>query len=395
MIITIVIPWYGPDTAGGAEAQARQLAQAIHAQTRPVEVWTTVGRDSYAPPEQAYYPLGESELDGIRVRRFAISPPGTHGIPPLLARRQYFVPPIWTQLPQHELNLLTSLVSSEELLEAIEREHHSRRFIFMPYVFPTTFWGVALLGEEATLLPCLHDEPYAYYSSYRWMFQQAGRMLANSPAEGAFAQRLYALPPGKVMNAGEGIDLSQRGNGQRFREARGLSGPLLLYTGVRRGKNAELLIRYSREYWARRGAPLTLMLTGRELPAIPAALNELVLDLGYLSVQEKHDAYAAADVFVTPSTIESFSIALMEAWLQGTAALVNANCAVTCEAAQQSGAGLSFASFAEFAAALDILLGDEQLRQELGARGRAWVLENCRWEDVARRTLRAVLNSEF
>lgn len=390
MTITIVIPWYGPDTAGGAETQARQLAQAIHAQCSPIEVWTTVGRDSYAPPTQAYYPLGESELDGIRVRRFPISPPGSHGIPSLLAKRQYLVPPAWTQFPRHELDLLSSLVSSQELLEAIHQESGDRRFIFMPYAFPSSFWGVALLGGQATLLPCLHDEPYAYYSSYRWMFQQAGRMLANSPAEGALAQRLYALPPEKIVQAGEGIDLSPHGNGARFREQHGLRGPLLLYTGVRKGKNVELLLRYTREYWARRGGPLTLLLTGRELPAIPEALSELVLDLGYLSVQEKNDAYAAADVFITPSTIESFSIALMEAWLQGTAALVNAACAVTREAAERSGAGLSFASFAEFAAALDLLLADAHLRQALGTRGRAWVLENCRWEDVARRTIAAV-----
>ncbi len=32
--ITIVIPWFGPDTAGGAETQARQLASAIHVQGR-------------------------------------------------------------------------------------------------------------------------------------------------------------------------------------------------------------------------------------------------------------------------------------------------------------------------------------------------------------------------
>lgn len=391
-IITIVIPWYGPDTAGGAEAQARQLAQAIHAQHQPVEVWTTVGRDSYAPPDQAYYPLGESELDSIRVRRFPISVPGSHGIPGLFAKRDYFIAPAWTQLPSHELNLLSSLVSSEALLEVIESEAQARRFIFMPYAFPTSFWGVALLGAEATLLPCLHDEPYAYYSSYRWMFQQAGRMLANSPAEGEFARQLYHLPPEKIINAGEGIDLSPRGDGQRFRTARKLHGPVLLYTGVRKGKNAELLIRYTREYWARRGGPLTLLLTGRDIPPIPEALSELVIDLGYLSIQEKHDAYAAADVFVTPSTIESFSIGLMEAWLQGTPALVNADCAVTREAAQRSGAGLSFRSFEEYAAALDILLADAELRQELGTHGRAWVLENCRWEDVAARTIEAVLH---
>ena len=385
--ITIVIPWFGPDTAGGAETQARQLARSIREQHAPIEIWATVGRDSFAPSDLAYYPLGMSEVDGVPVRRFPISPPYTHGIPPSLATRSYPVPQPWQTLPPHELRLLASLVSSEALLQAIEAEAVGRQFIFMPYPFPTTFWGLILAGRRGHLLPCLHDEPYAYYRSYRWMFSQARHVLANSSAEGAFAQRLYGLPEGRVIVCGEGIDLTQRGDGARFRAQRGLEGPLLFFAGARRQKNTDMLVRYVREYWARRGGPLTLMLSGRDLPEIPDALSELVLPLGYLSVQERSDAYAAADVFVNPSTIESFSIVLMESWLQGIPALVNAHCAVTREAVELSGAGLTFAGFGEFAAALDLLLADRELRHALGARGRAWVLENCRWEDVARRTI--------
>jgi glycosyltransferase involved in cell wall biosynthesis len=88
--------------------------------------------------------------------------------------------------------------------------------------------------------------------------------------------------------------------------------------------------------------------------------------------------------------IESFSIVLMEAWLQRTPALVHADCAVTREAAEASGGGLTFRSFGEFAAALDLMLGDARLRQILGERGRAYVLATCRWEDVARKTIDAV-----
>jgi glycosyltransferase involved in cell wall biosynthesis len=390
--ITIVIPWFGPDSAGGAEHQARQLALALLTQGAPVEVWTTVGRDSFAPPDLAYYPLGMSAVDGIPVRRFPITLPTEHPtIPPVIAKRSYLGPQPWqTEFPQHELRLLASLVSSDALLAAIEQERTSRRFIFMPYPFPTTFWGLILAGERGFLLPCLHDEPYAYYQSYRWMFQQARRILANSHGEAAFARRLYNLPEAQVAYCGEGIDLQQQGDGARFRATHGIGGPLLFFAGARRVKNTDLLVRYLREYWARRGQPLTLILTGRELPEIPTALQQLVINLGYLSEQERSDAYAAADLFINPSTIESFSIVLMESWLQGVPALVNGDCDVTRAAAELSGGGLSFRNFGEFATALDILLADSALRKELGERGREWVLENCRWEAVAQRTLAVV-----
>jgi len=226
-------------------------------------------------------------------------------------------------------------VSSDALLEAVAAEGAGRRFLFVLYAFPISFWGTLLAGERAYLLPCLHDEPYARYGTYRWMFRHTRRTLANSPAERDLALRLYDVPSDLVVVAGEGIDLAPRGDGAAFRARRGLDGPLLMYSGRRSdvGKNIPLLLGYLREYWARRGAPIKLLLIGRDPLDLPPSLAEIVLDLGYVSVQEKHDAYAAADVYVHPSIYESFSIVLMEAWLQGTPALVHADCAVTRQAA--------------------------------------------------------------
>lgn len=390
--ITIVAPWFGPDTAGGAETQARQLAAAIQALGEPVEVWASNGRDSFSP-QTPYYPVGPDAVDGVAVRRFAITPPvpppHDPSIPPAVRRRG--LPADWPAFPDHELRLLASLTSSDELLEAIAIERERRRFLFIPYPFPTSFWGALLAGERAYLLPCLHDEPYARYSTYRWMFRRARRALANSLAERALALRLYDLAPDQVIVAGEGIDLTPRGDGAAFRRRHGLNGPLLRYAGRRdASKNFPLLLMYLREYWARRGTPLKLVLSGRDTSEIPPPLREIVLDLGDVAPQERHDAYAAADVFIQPSTIESFSIVLMESWLQGAPALVNADCDVTREAVEASGGGLTFANFGEFAAALDLLLADAAVRRELGRAGQAWVLEHCRWDEVARRTVNAL-----
>jgi glycosyltransferase involved in cell wall biosynthesis len=389
--ITIVVPWFGRDTAGGAETQARQLAQAIRATGAPVEVWATTGRDGFAPPEP-YYPEGADELDGVPVRRFALTAPRVDPyVPPAVARRGLHTG--LPAFPDHEPRLLASLVSSDTLLEAVASEGTGRRFLFVLYPFPTSFWGVLLAGERAHLLPCLHDEPYARYSTYRWMFRHARRALANSPAERDLALRLYDLAPDRVVAAGEGIDLTARGDGAAFRARRGLDGPLLMYSGrADLSKNIPLLLGYLREYWARRGAPFRLIRTGRDPLELPPSLGEIVLDLGDVSVQERQDAYAAADLFVHPSIHESFSIVLMEAWLQGAPALVHADCAVTRQAAEASGGGLTFHDFGEFAAALDLLLADAELRADMGRRGREYVLATCDWADVARKTIEAICN---
>jgi glycosyltransferase involved in cell wall biosynthesis len=401
-MITIVSPWYGPDTTGGAETQARSLARALHALGVAVRVWASTGRDSFHPGEEHHYPAGSSELDGIPLWRFPPTPADERGIPHFFRQRPDLLPPLDGFAP-HELQLLGSLLGSDHLyeavLQAVTEERDQTRFIFIPYAFPTSFWGALLAREQSFLLPCLHDEPYARYVTYRYLFQQVRGVLANSHPEAELARRLYGLSDQQLHVPGEGIDLSPRGDGAAFRQCHELPDclPLLLYVGRRdASKNIPLLLSYSREYWARRGFPFRLLLAGRGDVPIPSRLDARrcpdapLLDLGYISEQEKHNACAAADLFVLPSLYESFSIVLMEAWLQGTPALVHRDCNVTADHCQRSGGGLMFGDFGTFAAALDLLLARPTLRQTLGARGHAYVLATCDWEGVARRTAAAV-----
>jgi glycosyltransferase involved in cell wall biosynthesis len=397
-MITIVSPWYGPATTGGAETQARSLARALHALGVDVRVWASTARDSFHPDDTDHYPPGTSELDNIPLWRFKPAVPDQHGIPHFFRKHPDLLPPLDGFAP-HELQLLGSLLSSDELYAAVLAERDCTRFVFIPYPFPTTFWGALLAPERSFLLPCLHDEPYARYATYRYLFRQVRGMLANSHPEADLARRLYGLADEQVHVPGEGIDLSPRGDGAAFRRQYELPDklPLLLYVGRRdERKNIALLLAYIGEYWARRGCSLRLLLAGRDPLHIPSSLDACcspdapLLDLGFISEQDKHNACAAADLFVLPSLYESFSIVLMEAWLQGTPALVHRDCAVTADHARRSGGGLAFGDFGSFAAALDVLLGDAKLRQTLGARGREYVLATCDWAEVARRTAAAV-----
>lgn len=393
-MITIVSPYYGPHTAGGAETQARSLARALHAIGAPVQVWASTARDSFHPDETNCYPAGAGMVDDIPTWRFELTPADERGVPRFFRRHPDLLPPL-ERFTIHELRLLRSLPGSDQLYEAILAQRDTSRFIFIPYAFPTTFWGALLAPQQSFLLPCLHNEPYARYHTYRYLFSQVRGILCNSHPEAALARHLYPVRAERVHVPGEGIDLTLCGDGTAFRERLSLpqqGGPaLLLYVGRRdESKNFPLLLAYVREYWARRGVPLWLLIAGRNPVELPPALRSLVLDLGYLDEQAKHDAYAAADIFIQPSRYESFSIVLMEAWLQQTPALVHSACAVTRDHCQRSGGGLAFDSFGMFAAALDLLLPCPDLRHTLGERGRAYVLETCNWREVARRTAAVV-----
>ncbi len=375
--ITVVLPWYGPETAGGAEAQARQLVQALSAAGAAVEVWTTTAKDAHAPLAP-FYSAGDDVVDGVRVRRWT---PNKGTALPLLQGAV-------AEHPAHEIALLQSLTGSDALLEAMMSDQDSRRWLFFLYAYPTSFWGAQIAGERAFLVPCLHDEPYARYSTTRRLLRTARRVLANSVPEQQLICELANLSPEGVPVTGEGIALDRVGDGRRFRDQFGLEGPLLLFVGRRdHSKNLPLLLAYFEEYLAQRGPCATLVVAGAGPLKIPQPLKRYVVDVGFLDDATKHDAYAAADVFCMPSTLESFCLVLMEAWLQGTPALVHSDCAVTVHHARASHGGLHFHTYRQFEAALDLLLGDAQVRQQLGVQGQSWVLQNCGWEDVAARVL--------
>ena len=99
-------------------------------------------------------------------------------------------------------------------------------------------------------------------------------------------------------------------------------------------------------------------------------------------MQDKYDAYAAADIFCMPSVNESFSIATMESWLMETAVLVHGHCAVTREHCLKSNGGLYFTNYDEFAATVDYLLDNPAIARQMGRNGRQYVLDNFQWPTV-------------
>ena len=93
------------------------------------------------------------------------------------------------------------------------------------------------------------------------------------------------------------------------------------------------------------------------------------------AARDLHDALAA----VSPSALESFSLVVLEAWVDRVPVLVNGTCGPTREHCERSGGGLWFPSYPEFEATLDRLVGDPRLRAALGDNGRAYVDRYYRW----------------
>ncbi len=382
MKIAFVCPFFGPRASGGAEFAARSMATHLAQSGCHVEVLTTCLMDLPHGITNNVHPEGVSTDGILTVRRFRVETPDMRHFADL---NDLIVGNVPLTL-QDEFQFMVRHVTSLSMLDWIARHADDYDgFCFIPYLFGTTCFGALAVPHKSIIIPCFHDEGYARLKLVRRMVDNAARFVFNTPAEQRFAQRRFEIPPEKCFTIGLGVDTGIPADAGRFRARFGIADPFVLYAGRRdTTKNVHSLIDYFLRFKQTRPGPLKLVLIG-SAPLPVAAPPDDLIDLGFVSEQEKRDAYAAAAVFCQPSRNESFSYVLMEAWLQGTPCLVHESCDVTRDHVTASGGGLYFKSAADFVATLDYLLNDQALRDRMGEAGRRYVLDNYTWPEIVRR----------
>ena len=378
MKIAFIIPWYGASIPGGAEAETRRTAEKMAQYGLPVEVLTTCVRDFYADWSVNHHRPGIEEINGVSVHRFPIRPRNRVAFDTvnalLMAGKKIS--------PAEERTFMHEMVRSPGLEDYIRDHCDEYIYLFIPYMFGTTYWGIQICPERSYLIPCLHDESYARMQLLVKPFQRVRGMICHSQPEMELAQQTFRLGDEQLILVGEGVDTAIEAKADRFRPKYGIKEPFILYAGRKdTGKNVPLLIQYFRRFYRSDQAVQLVFIGGGELP-LGVRPDEGIHNLGFLPLQDKWDAYAAASLLCQPSTRESFSLVLMEAWVTGTPALVHADCAVTANFCQQSNGGLYFANYAEFALTVTLLLQRPRLATTLGQNGREFVLANFSWDRI-------------
>jgi glycosyltransferase involved in cell wall biosynthesis len=383
--LAFVIPWYGRDIPGGAEAECRATAHALAARGVPVEILTTCARD-HASGWTDHHPEGVTVEDGLPVRRFKVRPRDAERY----ARLQWRLDLGGSLSPLEEEAFVRESVNSPDLYAYLAAERERYWYAFIPYCFGTTWEGALVAPERSLLIPCLHDEPFAYLAATRRILRAVRAVCFHVPAERRLGEAMAGGDPGTFALVGEGVDTGVAGDGERFRRKHRIFDPFLLYAGRKaREKNTPLLVEYYARYrLTHPDTRLKLVLIGGGGVRVPERLGRDVLDLGWVPVQDKLDAYAACVALCQPSLLESFSIVMMEAWLCGAATLVHGACAVTREHCLAANGGLFFENYFEFVETVEVLAGDTALRRQLAANGRAYVLAHFTWDRVTESYLR-------
>ncbi|MBN1917881.1 MAG: glycosyltransferase family 4 protein [Verrucomicrobia bacterium] len=382
MKLALTIPRYDPASAGGAEVLAKDLLEHLAGAGHTIEVLTTCARN-HATWANEFEP-GVTGVNGITVRRFHVN---EHRDIAKLVEIQERILAFEELSHDEEKRWIANGVNSEALyrhLQAVRSEFDA--FLFIPYLFGTTYWGAQIVSERSVLIPCLHDEPYAALSIFRELFDNVKGVLFNTEPERDLGIRMFDLPDYKTSVVGMGFEPAAEYDGERFRRAHRIKEPFILYSGRREhGKNTPLLLEYFRTYKRYAKNDLRLVLLGSGPVELQPIDRKYVTDLGYVSEQTKHDACAAALAFVQPSVNESLSIVIMESWLAGRPVVVHAGCAVTRDHAHRSQGGLAFGTYFEFEEILNLLLERPDAADALARNGRAYVRNELSWSKCLER----------
>lgn len=384
MRLGFVTPWYGDKIPGGAEMELRGIAKHLKASGIDVEILCTCIDKFTSDWNKDFHKPGLTEEGGLPVRRFKVRKRDTKGFDAINLKLMNGEMPT----KEEERYFIQEMVNSTDLEKYIsENKDAYDLFVFIPYMFGTTYYGIKAAGEKAVLIPCLHDESYAYMDIYKEVFSGLSGMIYHAQNEYELANRIYSLERVDQAVLGEGVDTEFSYDAGRFRKEQKIEDPFILYAGRKdAGKNIYLLIDYFREYRKRHeDSTLKLVLIGGGEVKIPNDIKNEVIDLGFVDPQVKYDACAAALTLCQPSIHESFSLVLMESWLCERPALVHADCDVTRGFAQQSNSALYFKDYFEFEGCIDFYIKNEETAAKMGKTGRQFVLDNFTWNVIVRK----------
>lgn len=379
--IAFVMPWFGFDIPGGAEMELKGLALHLQDAEIPIEILTTCVKDFNSDWNENYYKQGLYVEKGITIRRFRVKKRNTSEFNKVNKKLLF-----GEKLLNEEEKIFTEEnVNSPNLYKYIAKHKEDYDlFVFIPYMFGTTYHGIQQCIDRAVMIPCFHDESYIYMDRFKEAFSKVAGMIFHARPEMELASKVYDLSNVDARELGEGVYTDYEYDAERFREKYNIDSPFILYAGRKDvGKNIYTLIYYFEEYKkTHHSDDLKLVLIGGGKVNIPARIKEDVYNLGYVPMQDKYDAYAAATVMCQPSKMESFSLVVMESWICETPVLVHNQCNVTKYFASDANGGLYFDNYREFEAEMEYFLSHPEECKQMGKNGRQYVLDKFAWDVI-------------
>lgn len=393
MKLAFVVQRYGSDFIGGAEKYGRAMATGLAADGHDITVVTSCAT-SYADWANVY-PPGTADDEGVTVHRVPVVAPRDNDrfIPLHLRAVDTWDVPLWPWAQERWAQTMgPDLVAALPLLAEVAAAADVT--VLIGYHYAQTLWltrHAAAFGATV-VIPTAHPEGAFHVGRVGQIFQHADRVLCLAPEEAELVGATYGCGDkiDVVPCPVQPLDPPQAADIASVLEPLGLHRDryAVVVGRVDPAKGSDDAIRFAREYHRSVDPTFELVVVGPGGDELSE--GDGIVSTGFVADPVKDALVAGAGVFVQPSYMESFSLALMEAWMFERPALIQRRSRVLAGHATRSGGGLTYRNYLDFEAGLHTLLTSPDLRHTLGTKGRNYALDEFAWGRVAPQFLAAM-----
>jgi glycosyltransferase involved in cell wall biosynthesis len=383
-----IAPIYLPGILPGCSRYLQDVSEMLAQRGHRVTVLTAnavTGRGWVDPFFGEYSLINGETVNGVRIRRLKTRWQITTTMHLLKKVVNGFFP--------RSIGNRVSLLSAGPYLSKLKEEFQKERYeVIHVAAFPFALvWLVRKacrsLGKPFVCTPLIHFEDPSHKNPLLWKaLDDTAAVIACSNYEregmirkGINPSRIHLIPMGINLDAWVHTD------GERFREKYRLEGKkIILFAGTKGYNKGAIHLLQAMEKIARAMKDCVLVSIGLATREWNIHKNQLpqenLLDFGYVTEEEKRDAFDACDLFVMPSRYDSFGIVYLEAWSRGKT-VIGARVGAIPEVIKEGRDGLlvEFGNVDQLASSILSLLNSPDLCREMGERGREKVFKKLNW----------------
>lgn len=374
--IAIINQRYGLEVNGGSELYSRQIAEKLK-DLYDVEVLTTCALD-YVTWEN-FYNEGIEDINGVTVRRFKVDKqrnPKSFSALDMEMHQNSDISKNKSELWIDEMGPY-----SPQLVEYVENSYDKYDvFIIVTYLYYTAVRTLPKVADKAIFIPTAHQEPYINFKLYKAIFEIPKAYVFLTDEEKKLVYNKFDISNTLYDVMGVGVDIPKVISEEDFRNKYKLNNFLIYVGRIDQGKDCPRLFEYFIEYKKRNNNNLKLVLMGKAVISIPKHPD--IINLGFVTDEDKFNGIKASKALVLPSKYESLSISVLEAMSLSKPVIVNGLCEVLKGHCMKSNGGLYYKNYFEFEGCINYLLSQEHKYQSLCKNAKQYIDEYFQWNVI-------------
>lgn len=377
--IAIINQRYGLEVNGGSELYSRQIAERLKAKYE-VEVLTSCAVE-YVKWSN-YYKEGIEDINGVTVRRFKTEHERVPKIFSALDSQMLSNPDAPEELSDQWIEHMGPYCP--ELVEYVDKHQDEyEAIIVVTYLYYTAVKSIVRIKNKAIFIPTAHQEPFIHFDMYKKVFGAADAFIFLTDEEKELVHSIFHNEDVPYEVCGVGVDVPSEVSEDRFREKYSQYNleNYVIYVGrIDEGKDCPRLFKYFMEYKKRNKNNLKLVLMGKAVCDIPKHAD--IINLGFVTDEDKFDGISGAKALILPSKFESLSISVLEAMTLSRPVIVNGICDVLKGHCIKSNGGLYYKNFFEFEGCVNYILEHPHEYEIMCKNARKYVDDYFQWDDI-------------